>query len=137
MYAQAAGKGTAERQNFLEEKLDPASIAKATFQRSTYSTLIPPAVDALRYANGFDPIFNYRTSGLDINLWTGNPSVSLFNNAANAYRGVSSSISQDDYDLSKRDVYNVLRILPFQNMLGVRNVLQYMIDESDLPEFSE
>lgn len=137
IYAQAAGKGTAERQNFLEEKLDPASIAKATFQRSTYSTLIPPAVDALRYANGFDPIFNYRTSGLDINLWTGNPTVSLFNNAANAYKGVASSVSQDDYDLSKRDVYNVLRILPFQNMLGVRNVLQYMIDESDLPEFSE
>ena len=136
-YAQSLGKGSSEKQSFLEKRLDPTSIAKATFQRSTYSTIIPPAVDALRYVNGYDPIFNYRTSGLDINLWTGNPTVSLFNNAASAYKGVASSISQDDYNLSKTDLYNVLRILPFQNMLGIRNVLEHMIDESDLPKYSE
>ena len=83
-----------------------------------------------------DPFLNYRTSGLETNLWTGNPTVALLEKAAGAIRSTGKSVIDDDYDFSKRDAYKWLRILPYQNMLGVRNVLQYMIDKNDLPRTS-
>lgn len=136
-YVQAAGKGESERQEFLEERLSPEAIASATFQRNTYSTLLPAVVDTGSYMLGFNPMFNYRSSGLDTNLWTGNPTWTLGEKAVGAVRATGKAIFDDEYDFSKRDAYKWLRIAPYQNMLGVRNVLQYMIDKSDLPSTSK
>ena len=136
-YLNAQGKGSQEKDKFLEEKLDPLAIAKATFQRNTYSTIIPPLFDTLAYTSGFDPLFNYRTTGLDSNIWDGNPSISLIKQIGESTRGVGKSLFDEEYDFSKKDAYSILRILPYQNLLGVKNVLQYMVDESDLPERSE
>ena len=136
-YLNAQGKGSQEKDRFLEEKLDPLAIAKATFQRNTYSTIIPPLFDTLAYTSGFDPLFNYRTTGLDSNIWDGNPSISLIKQIGESTRGVGKSLFDEEYDFSKKDAYSILRVLPYQNLLGVKNVLQYMVDESDLPERSE
>ena len=62
--------------------------------------------------------------------------MALLEKAAGAIRSTGKSVIDDDYDFSKRDAYKWLRILPYQNMLGVRNVLQYMIDKNDLPRTS-
>ena len=134
---QAIGKGPEEREEFLEERLSPEAIAGATFQRNTYSTLIPPILDTASHYTGGDTFFNYRSSGLETNLWTGNPTWSLLQKAGGAIRSTGRAIRDDEYDFSKRDAYKWLRILPYQNMLGVRNMLQYMIDESDLPSTSK
>ena len=134
---QAIGKGPEEREEFLEERLSPEAIAGATFQRNTYSTLIPPILDTASHYTGGDTFFNYRSSGLETNLWTGNPTWSLLQKAGGAIRSTGKAIRDDEYDFSKRDAYKWLRILPYQNMLGVRNMLQYMIDESDLPSTSK
>jgi hypothetical protein len=136
-YVQAAGKGDEEKDEFLTERLKPEAIAGATFQRSTYSTLLPSILDMGLYYSGNDTMFNYRSSGLETNLWTGNPTYSLLTQVGGAIRSTGKAIFDDEYDFSKRDAYKWLRILPYQNMLGVRNVLQYMIDESDLPSQSK
>tara|TARA_A100001201_G_scaffold105022_1_gene89917 strand:+ start:1477 stop:4758 length:3282 start_codon:yes stop_codon:yes gene_type:complete len=135
-YIQAIGKTGEERDEFLEERLSPEAIGGATFQRNTYATLLPPVIDTALYYSGNDTLFNYRSSGLETNLWTGNPTYSLVQKTGGAIRSTGKAVFDDEYDFSKRDAYKWLRILPYQNMLGVRNVLQYMIDESDLPKTS-
>ena len=40
------------------------------------------------------------------------------------------AIFDDQYDFSKSDANKWLRILPYQNMLGIKNVMQYLIDAS-------
>jgi len=134
---QAIGKTGEEREEFIENRLSLEAIGGATFQRNTYSTLIPSLLDMGLYYSGNDTMFNYRSSGLETNLWTGNPTYALVENIGKAVRGAGQAITDDEYDFSKRDAYKWLRIAPYQNMLGIRNVLQYMIDGSDLPSTSK
>ena len=136
-YAQSVGKGRQQKEDFLEEKLKLGSIGKAAFQRSTYSTIFPTLIDTGAYFSGFNPLFNYRTTGLDANIITGNPTYTLFSNAGTAVRNTGKAIFDDQYDFSKSDANKWLRILPYQNMLGIKNVMQYLIDGSDLPEKSK
>lgn len=136
-HVQGIGMSDSEKEDFFEKRLSPEAIGRATFQRSTYSTLLPAVFDTTMYFGGQDPYFNYRSSGLDINLWTGNPTWSLGTKLAGAIRGTGKAIFDDDYDFSKRDAYKWKSILPYQNMVGVTNILQFMIDESDLPRTSK
>ena len=82
-------------------------------------------------------MFNYRSSGLDINLVTGNPTYRLIDKGWGAIKGIGTAAVDYEYDFSKQSAYKIKGILPFQNMLGVTNILQYMIDESDLPKTSK
>jgi len=136
-YVQSIGKGRQQKEDFLDKQLDSKAIARAAFQRSTYSTIFPTLVDTGAYFSGFNPLFNYRTTGLDANIITGNPSYTLFANAGNAVRNTGKAIFDDQYDFSKSDANKWLRILPYQNMLGIKNVMQYLIDASDLPQKSK
>ena len=112
-------------------------VGGATFQRNTYSTLLPAFIDTAAYLSGVDPFLNYRSSGLETNIWTGNPTISLIEKTTGAIRSTGKAIIDDEYDFSKKDAKNILRIMPYQNMLGWSNFTQHMIDESDLPYYSE
>jgi len=138
-HIQAIGKSAQEKDEFLEKRLSFESIGKASFQRSTYSTLLPTFIDTTRQAGGSQPLFNYRSSGLEINLITGNPSYRLFEKAfvGGAFTDIVKSGLDNEYDFSKKSAYKLKAILPWQNMLGITNILQYMIDESDLPDKSK
>ena len=80
---------------------------------------------------------NYRSSGLETNIVTGNPTYSLMQNIGRAASSTGKAVFDDEYDFSKKDAYKWLRIAPYQNMLGVRNILQYMIGDSNLPDTSK
>ena len=137
-HVQSLGKSKDEREDFLEKRLTPESIGKAAFQRSTYATLLPSLIDTGAFFTGQDPMFNYRTTGLDTNLVTGNPTYDLIvNKIGGAINNTGKAIFNDDYDFSKRDAYKWKSIAPFQNMIGITNILQFMIDESDLPSRSK
>ena len=131
------GKSKDEREEYLDKYLSPEEIGRAAFQRSTFSTIIPTIIDTLRDPFGFEPLFNYRSSGLEINLLTGNPSFRLIEKGYGAAKGILTAAADDEYDFSKQDAYRLKAILPYQNMLGITNILQYMIDESDLPKTSK
>ena len=64
----AGGSGT---------RLNPATIAKAGFQRAAFASLLPIGANIIGSAYSDNPIFGYRTSGLDTNIITGNPTYSL------------------------------------------------------------
>ena len=134
---QAIGKSGQEKEDFLEKRLSTEAIGKASFQRSTFSTLLPTFIDTAGYFGGFEQQFNYRSSGLDANLITGNPSYRLAEKVGGAIQGITKPMFDDEYDFSKQSAYKLKAILPYQNMLGVTNILQYMIDESDLPSKSK
>ena len=136
-HIQSLGKSEDEKQEFLDEKLSTEAISKAAFQRSTYSTLLPAIYDTGQAITGGEQQFNYRSSGLDVNLWTGNPTISLLTKVGKATSSVGKAIRSDEYDFSKQDAYKLKTIAPFQNMLGITNILQHMIDESDLPSKSK
>ena len=136
-HIQALGKSPEEKQDFLDKRLSLPSIGKAAFQRSTYSTLLPTFIDTIRDPFGSEPLFNYRSSGLDINLVTGNPTYRLFEKGWGALTSVGTSIADDEYDFSKQSLYKLKAIAPYQNMLGITNILQYLIDNSDLPDTSK
>jgi len=136
-HIQAIGKSPQEKKEFLEKRLSVGSIGKASFQRSTYSTLLPTFADTLRDPFGAEPLFNYRSSGLEINVITGNPSYRLITKGWGAISDIGTSMADDEFDFSKQSLYKLKAIAPFQNMLGITNILQYMIDESDLPDKSK
>ena len=137
-HVQALGKSSSEKEDFLEDRLSIKNIGKAAFQRSTYASLLPVFYDTLASPFVSEPMFNYRTSGLEINLITGNPTYNLlFDKGFGAIKAIGTSAVDDEYDFSKQSAYKIKAILPYQNMLGVTNILQYMIDESDLPETSK
>ena len=133
-HIQAIGKSPEEKQDFLNERLSLLSVGKAAFQRSTYSTLMPTFIDTFRAAGGSEPLFNYRSSGLEINLVTGNPTYRLFEKGYGAVKSIGTTIADDEYDFSKQSLYKLKAIAPYQNMLGITNILQYLIDDSDLPD---
>ena len=134
---QALGKSGSEKEEFLEKRLSIDSIGKAAFQRSTYASLLPVFYDTLASPFGGEPMFNYRTSGLEINLITGNPTYNLMEKGFGAIKSIGTALVDDEYDFSKQSAYKIKAILPYQNMLGITNILQYMIDESDLPSTSK
>jgi hypothetical protein len=134
---QALGKSESEKEEFLEKRLSIGSIGKAAFQRSTYASLLPIFYDTLASPFGGEPMFNYRTSGLEINLITGNPTYNLIDKGFGAIKSIGTALADDEYDFSKQSAYKIKAILPYQNMLGITNILQYMIDESDLPSTSK
>ena len=133
-HIQAIGKSPEEKQDFLDKRLSYLSVGKAAFQRSTYSTLLPTFIDTIKDPFGSEPLFNYRSSGLEINLVTGNPTYRLFEKGYGALKSVGTAIADDEYDFSKQSLYKLKAIAPYQNMLGITNILQYLIDDSDLPD---
>ena len=136
-HIQAIGKSPEEKQEFLEKRLSFGSIGKAAFQRSTYSTLVPTFIDTLKDPFGSEPLFNYRSSGLEINLITGNPTYRLFEKGYGAIKSVGTAIADDEYDFSKQSLYKLKAIAPYQNMIGITNILQYLISGSGLPDKSK
>ena len=136
-HIQAIGKSPEEKQEFLEKRLSFGSIGRAAFQRSTYSTLVPTFIDTSTNIFGIEPMFNYRSSGLEINLITGNPTYRLFEKGYGALKSVGTAIADDEYDFSKQSLYKLKAIGPYQNMIGITNILQYLISGSGLPDKSK
>lgn len=140
MNAQAVLMNKRDRKKFMEKKFGKTdeemymSIAKAAFQRSAFASLLPAFIDSGLGVLGADPFFHYRSTGLDSNLLTGNPTVSLIKN--NLYKGVSGSIKSmwdKDYEFSQSQYNDLTQLLLFQNALGIQNVIK-KIGSSTLPK---
>ena len=121
--------GRDDKNQFLEERLNPLEIAKAAFQRSSYASLIPAAVDTGMLFYTTEPVFAYgRTTGLASNLINGIPSVDLANKLSKAVLGGSRAILNDDFQWSKSHQRALNSSLFLQNAIGVRNAFQKLVD---------
>ena len=113
------------KEEFLENRLAPDVIAKAAFQRAAFSSLLPMGANLMGSIYTDEPIFGYRTSGLDTNIVTGNPTYSLiFQKLLPAFKAISQSTFNPTRQFSQSDANKAFGILPFQNLWGVQNVLR-------------
>lgn len=122
--------GRSDRDKFLEERLSPAKIGAAAFQRAGWSSFMPMVGDFGAQALGYDPLFNTRASGLSATT-LGNPTFDLFDKAHKAVGGVAETVTRGNA-FSQPDARNVIGLLPFQNFLPWMNVYNTFI--RPLPE---
>ena len=106
----------------------------ASFQRSGWSSLIPSYADIFLGSMSPDNRFNFRTSGLEVNLYTGNPTYDLLVNGFGKTFGSILKSTRSDYRFSKTDMNRMMRLLPFQNMYGINNIINFLKERSGLPE---
>ena len=111
---------------------DYSKFAMASFQRSGWSSLIPPLSDFALSALSPDNRFNFRSSGLEMNLWTGNPTYDVLGGIGKTAHALLKT-TRNDYRWSRTDMNRMMRLLPFQNMYGVNNILNSIRDNSGLP----
>lgn len=129
------------REEFLESQLGSDDeemfviLGKAAFQRAAYASIVPAIIDSAAYLTGFDPMFTYRSSGLETNLLTGNPTYQLLLGIGDTANQTFKSMHDSDYDYSQQQWNKTLKLLTFQNVLGVQEGLRaFGAEVLDLPE---
>ena len=132
---QMIGLSDKEKRERKEERLSASAIAKATFARSSYAAFIPGGIDTAFDIYGADPFFaNYRSSGLDSNFLTGNPSYQILFGATGAENALKTAVRtglNPDYQMSRGKARSLLTALPFSNAIGIQNAIR--IATEDLP----
>ena len=113
------------KEEFLETRLAPDVIAKAAFQRAAFASLMPIGANLVGSLYTDVPIFGYRTSGLDSNIITGNPTYSfIFQKLMPTIKAISQSTFNPNRQFSSGDANKAIGILPYYNLIGVQNILK-------------
>ena len=130
-HVNAIGRG--DKEDFLNERLSVEEIGKAAFQRSTWAALAPGGIDTILWATGQEPIFAYkRSTGLATGFIAGNPVFDLLDTTGKVIRGGNRHLFNPDYQWSRGQQRALNSLLPFQNAIGIKNILNTMVD--GLPE---
>lgn len=126
--------GRSDRQEYLDERFDTLSVAKAGFQKSGVSTLIPSIVDTVLMA-GRNPFFDNhaRSTGMATHV-AGNPSLNTISRLGGTAKAAVGLLTNPDYELSQANIKDASVLVPFSNALGLKNLFQYM--GQDLPRRS-
>ena len=133
---QIAGIAHPNKEEYYKRRMAPETIAKAAFQRAAFASLLPIGANLINSAFSDNPIFGYRTSGLDSNIITGNPTYSLiFQKLIPTMKAVSQSTFNSDRAFSKADANKAIGIIPHQNIIGLQQLLRAIT--SGLPESRE
>ena len=142
-YTQAIGRP--DREEFLAERLldedgeiDFSKIGAQAFARSSWSSFFPGAIDAFGYFGRYEPYFGHgRSSGLATHLVKGLLPVQTLDSIATSLQGVSAltGLGNPEYQFSQREAKAIKSLIPLQNALGIKNVMESVIQR--LPETSK
>lgn len=142
-YTQAIGRP--DREEFLAERLldedgeiDFSKIAAQAFARSSWSSFFPGAVDVGGYLGRYEPFFGYaRSSGLATDLVKGLLPVQTIDSVGKSLQGLSAltGLGNPEYQFSQREAKAIKSLLPLQNAIGIKNVMEAVIQR--LPETSK
>jgi len=134
----SVGMSSSEKKKYLKKKLgdrgDYSKIAIAAFQRAGWSSVMPPFMDMIMGQIAPEHRFNTRSSGQEMNLITGNPTYDLIFGKFFPILGSGLKATRSDYDFSKSDLNRIMRILPYQNLYGINQLLNFLRDNSGLPD---
>lgn len=122
--------GRSDREQYLERELDPARLAAAGVSRSGYSSILPMLIDtAVLAVPGVDnPLFDFRTTTGVADLILGSPSGDLVNLARNLPSNLLDS-TVEGRPISREEVNQVARALPFQNFIPIVLLLNSLTSE--------
>ena len=134
----SVGMSKQEKKKYLKKKLgdkgDYSKIAVAAFQRAGWSSVMPPFMDMIMRQIAPEHRFNTRSSGQEMNLITGNPTYDLVFGKIFPTLGAGLKSMRSDYEFSKSDLNRLMRILPYQNLYGINQLLNFIRDNSGLPD---
>jgi len=121
--------GDPDRDEKLKQRLNPANLAAAAFARTSESSILPMLIDSpVSWMTGHR-IFDVRSSGLKSDVM-GSPLGDLLNTGNDMLQSVGTAATGDDF--SRQDFGNVRRVLPFQNMMGFTQFMNWL--SSGLPK---
>ncbi len=119
------------------ERLEPARIAAAAYQRAGFAAITVPIIDSGLTLAGQDPLFKFgRTSGLGTDLITGNPTITGAQDILQTATLPLRLLLNEDYRFSQEDMARIERLIPLQRVLGVKNAFHAIEDEMNLPRRS-
>lgn len=131
-YLNSAGRS--DRDKYLEEKISPSGIAKAMVQRGEWSSILPTIFDTGAFAVGAKPWFEDRASGTASNFLQ-NPSLDLVTSGFKASSGAARALREGNW--SQGEIRSLMRIIPFQNAIGVAPLVNTLISDQPLRKPSE
>ena len=124
------GMDEKEKKEYAEKNLGVVNVAKAGFSRSSWSAFIPSTVDSVAYFVADDPVFSYRTSGLQQNFVEGIPTVQAFQNLYHGVARTTRTVSPfSDDQMTEGRARALASLAPFQNVTGIGNVTRYIADQ--------
>lgn len=125
--------GRSDREEFMERRLAPESVALAAFQNGGASSLIPLMMDSALAMAGQAPVFNFRNTGLPSNALFGNPTMSLLDDASKAGGGWINPLLHGR-EMSQQEARSLARMAPFSTAMPMVWALNGMV--ADRPEFA-
>lgn len=132
------GMSKTEKKKYIKKRLgdkgDYSKIARAAFQRAGWSSVMPPFMDMITGQLAPEHRFNTRSSGQEMNLITGNPTYDLVFGKLMPTLGAGLKSMRSDYEFSKNDFNRLMRMLPYQNLYGINQLLNFIKDNSGLPD---
>ena len=122
--------GRSDQKQYLDKRLSPENLAKIGFLRSSWSSLIPGAIDTALYPFLDDLPFSYgRNTELSSQFLSGIPTVNLIQSTFDTTRNLSKFAFDPTYQASKRDVQQGLSLIALQNALIIKNINNIIVDE--------
>ena len=111
----------------LDKRLQPDVIAKNVFSMSTISTFIPSLVDTASEFAADEKVFNTYSRGEPAGL----PSLPALEYVGQVYKGTKgvANYVSPYADASKSDIRNVFNMLPFNNLMGVKQITNEIAEE--------
>lgn len=129
--AQTGLNSIGQGSDYLDQRLSVDEIAKASFQRAGFASLMPATIDSISGLLGQDPLFSYgRTTGLASSVLMGNPTIDLINDTYTSIGNVSDWVLTDD-PLSQGEIRKGKSLLPYQNAFGISQITNLLTQ--DLP----
>lgn len=119
--AQMAGMSAQERADFAEKRLSNKQIVANSFGRIAQVSLLPIIIDSTIAPT---PIFSGARTTSNVTDFVGsNPTLSAISTALAIPRKLALASASDEVQVSERDVRNWMKLLPFNNVVGISNVL--------------
>jgi hypothetical protein len=111
----------AERQEFAEKRLSTKQIVANSFGRIAQVSIMPMLIDSTIAPT---PIFSGAKTTSNVTDFIGaNPTISAISTALAMPRKIALAAASDEVQVSERDVRSWMRLLPFNNTVGISNVL--------------
>ncbi len=123
-WVQVKAIGKDDPEQYRQDNLSIDKMARAGFARTSFSSLAPTMIDTLLGSTGFEPLFDFRSSGQAQDVIMGNPTTGLLRDIPGFLKGVSSVVRGDGLDQAQGAAMS--RIFPFLSaspIMQVHNVL--------------
>lgn len=119
--AQMAGMSPEERAEFAEKRLSNKQIVANSIGRIAQVSVLPVLIDSTIAPT---PIFSGARTTSNVTDFIGsNPTLSAISTALAMPRKIALASASDEVQVSERDVRNWMKLLPFNNVVGISNVL--------------